>query len=442
MAGLLDFLNRPETPGLLTNLGMGMMAAGQPLQPGQTRLGVAMPFLRQAAQVGQQVQDAELRGLQLKQARQKASEAERQAVARGALANDRPAGLDPRTGIDWKQPRLPGSERRGLLSQAYPDAFGKAMMEQAFPKTTVSPSGFKPAEDGLAFQKGGPADPEYLRSKAEATRAPEQRLALERKLALAGIDPQSPEGQKLIRADLAGQEMHFTQGPEGGFSLSMGKGVGGGAGELSKPTQTSLERDLIGAREGLARLDQIQSGFQEKFQQIPHRVGTAVTALKEKLTMGTVTPEEQAELYEYTQFTRDAIENINLYIKDITGAQMAVTEAARLTRGMPNPGDGILTGDSPTEFRAKMDSVVTSLRAAAARNAYALQNGLFADLPEKQRSEALARTIPLSGMKEIMNARADELRASIRANNPNIDQAALDDFLRRQLAEEFGLLGK
>lgn len=300
-------------------------------------------------------------------------------------------------------PALEGIVINGVELGEAIDKFGSDEAQKA-------PSGYRWKGENLEAIPGGPGQG--------------KPLAIERKLELAGIDPNSEQGRELILADLAGQQIEMEQ-TENGLTLRIGKGASG----MEKGTKKNIEGDLREAQEGLARLSSVQQRFKPEFQEIPTRLGTAWSALKEKLTIGDVGPEDQAALTEFTAYKRDAIDNINRYIKEITGAQMSEGEAQRLTRGIPNPGAGIFDGDSPTEFQAKMDATIKSLRMASARYTYALQNGLNVE------------SIPLGGIKGIMEARMNEMIDEVKATNPDITPEALDDYLRQQISVEFGLTG-
>jgi hypothetical protein len=69
---------------------------------------------------------------------------------------------------------------------------------------------------------------------------------------------------------------------------------------------------------------------------------------------------------------------------------------------MPDPGEGIASGDDPITFKAKMDSVTLDLEKAAARYQYYLKNGLATD-PEK-----IARMTPLDSMRIAVNPETGE----------------------------------
>jgi hypothetical protein len=62
--------------------------------------------------------------------------------------------------------------------------------------------------------------------------------------------------------------------------------------------------------------------------------------------------------------------------KELTGAQMSAKEADRLRLAQPDPGEQFWQGDDPVTFKAKMNDVVITTRAAVARYQYYLSQGL------------------------------------------------------------------
>ena len=150
------------------------------------------------------------------------------------------------------------------------------------------------------------------------------------------------------------------------------------------------------------------AGFRPEYQQIGPRLGAAWTAFKEKYgglpgIPKEVSPEDRELLREYTLYRRDAIDNINRYIKEMTGAAMSVPEAKRIRKGVPDAGEGVFDGDSPTEFQAKMLGTMRSLKLATARYSYALRHGLDRD------------DINLEEMEDIMRDRMREVEQEVRA---------------------------
>lgn len=219
----------------------------------------------------------------------------------------------------------------------------------------------------------------------------------------------------------------IRQTPDGGFEVIQGAT----GSDMQRGTRKGLEERAVNAQEGIARLQEIAQSYQPEFQQIDTRVKNAWTGLKDKLEgspledwVGKATPEEKGKLEEFSEFKRDALSNINLYIKEITGAQMSEKEAKRIRQALPDPGEGILDGNSPTEFEAKWNRTMRSLKLANARYIYYLKTS-----PEKLES---GEVMSLDRFKNRLEDREEELR-----------EAGLgDQEIAAQLNQEFFSLGQ
>lgn len=222
--------------------------------------------------------------------------------------------------------------------------------------------------------------------------------------------------------------------PDGGFTFSQGPGAGAEGG-LGGKTEQALETRRLNAIEGLSRMYAIQDAYKPEFQQIPTRWGIAWDAFKERANISDLTPEEQTTLVEMTVFRRRSIENLNLYIKEITGAQMSEKEAERLGLAMPDAGVGVFEGDSPTVFEAKMNDIIKSLTTAIARYDHYKKNGLT--LPNLEAGQEF--DISLEQMETMMRARGVEIRDSIITANPGMDVTTAAQQAVVQLRTEFGL---
>jgi hypothetical protein len=139
-----------------------------------------------------------------------------------------------------------------------------------------------------------------------------------------------------------------------------------------------------------------------------------------------LSPQDVETLRDFSQFRQNSINNLSQTIKDLTGAAMGIQEADRIMAGMPNAGTGLFDGDSPTEFKAKLDNVTKQMRNVEARNAYILRKGLsFKD-------------IPLDNVPKLINDRAAELAREYRVDLKNATPTQLSA-IKRQLAVEFGI---
>jgi len=164
---------------------------------------------------------------------------------------------------------------------------------------------------------------------------------------------------------------------DGAGGFTMRTGVPSGA-AMTKKTQGAIESKLLGGREQLKRMEIIQRGFKPEYQELGTRLARAWTGLKAWAGMD-VSKDEKVKLSEFKGFQRKSIENINLYIKELTGAQMSEKEADRLRLAQPDPGEKWYQGDDPITFKAKMDDVIKYAGASVARY-------------EKHRSEGLSDT--------------------------------------------------
>jgi len=153
----------------------------------------------------------------------------------------------------------------------------------------------------------------------------------------------------------------------------------GGPGQtLTKKVQGAIEEKLLGAKEQYRRMTAIANEFKPEYQEIGKRLSAAWTGIKSRLGKG-VSEEDQKFLADFKRYQRRAIENINLYIKELTGAQMSEKEATRLRLAQPDPGEHWWQGDDPITFKSKMDDVLLATRAAIARFEYYRQKGLGDD---------------------------------------------------------------
>lgn len=199
-----------------------------------------------------------------------------------------------------------------------------------------------------------------------------------------------------------------------------------GATPLGKEGQNAIDKAALSTGERLARLNRIETSYDPKFLETKFRGTQEFRAMGEKLGLSKLTPEQKQQLANYTQFSQDAIRELNAYIVEVTGAAMGTGEEAdRIKKGMPNVGSGLLDGDSPTQFASKLANTMKDLRTMEARLQYIKNNGLkIVD-------------VPLEKMPEIMRKREKELINSLGLDVTNPQDKAV---LKSRLAGEFGLM--
>lgn len=191
-----------------------------------------------------------------------------------------------------------------------------------------------------------------------------------------GWKPATKEEKLGYEKDLAAIKAQYKKGmkvydSEGNLILD----TTGGEQGLEKKTKGTIEEKLLGGHEQLSRMLAIKNEFKPEFQEVGTRLSAAWTGTKAFLGMK-IPKEDKTLLTEFGKYRRKAIENINLYIKEITGAQMSEKEASRLRLAMPDPGEHWWQGDDPITFKAKMDDIVNIFRATIARFDYYKNKGL------------------------------------------------------------------
>lgn len=192
------------------------------------------------------------------------------------------------------------------------------------------------------------------------------------------FDPETGRVTYVPRSQAVGQMvppksgMEITTNPDGTMSFRQGAGLGGSS--LGNKARNDVETKIIDLDEKAARLGEIQQSFKPEYLQIMPQVGAAWSGLKDKFDM--LGPEEQAALGDFAGFRQSAFNDLNQTLKEMSGAAVTPQEATRQLKVLPNPGEGIGDGDSPAEFKRKMDNMVRWTQLARARMAYVRANGL------------------------------------------------------------------
>lgn len=198
-----------------------------------------------------------------------------------------------------------------------------------------------------------------------------------------------------------------------------------------KPAQKDIDEGILNSTKNLMQLDVIAGQFKPEYQRFMDRAGYEALSLKDKSPLG-LNNKEKADLEGFAKYRRNAFSALNDYIKSVTGAAMSEAEAQRILKGLPNPGSGLFDGDSPTEFKGKMEDAIKQTKMAAARFAYMKRNGMSLE-------DGLGKGLTLESMPELMNKRGAEIEAKLKEGQKDIAPAMLKKAVRRQLSVEFGL---
>lgn len=183
-----------------------------------------------------------------------------------------------------------------------------------------------------------------------------------------------------------------------------------------KPATNTIEEKMLTSGEAGARLSSIRQRFKPEFLNIEKRIGFAWNALKEKFNANAITPEQKQELEQYAAFRSDTIDNLNQYIKEITGAAMTIPEAERIMQAVPNAGQTWYDGDNPSNFKGKLDATMQRLLMVQARATFAKKTGRpWSQIPLEQMNGIIQnKTDELQGMFQQQGLKGDELRNAVK----------------------------
>ena len=315
-----------------------------------------------------------------------------------------------------------------IMRSLFPELGGPAPAGQGVPSSPpqsappVTPQGQPSAPGGATLQPMGnpgeaPTDPMLHQAQAAS---PQQTPQAPPSI----VDRLSPAQRQALGLSMMGK------GDAGKILLEADKDN-----RLGQEAKNAVEKDLVAGFNQISRLDSIAQQFRPEFQTWDSRAGFAWNALMDStsMTRKNLKPEQRQQLAEFSAYKQEATENLNRYIKEITGAQMSEAEAARLTRAMPNPGVGIFDGDSPTEFKAKLDNAIRMSKLAFARNAYLRRQGFTGSVDQA------ASQIPLQRMEGIIQQRTRAILQEAQQANPGVPARELTPLVRQRLRSEFGI---
>jgi hypothetical protein len=269
--------------------------------------------------------------------------------------------------------------------------------EELFPKAS-----FMRVGDELIYAAGGDFNPVY-KTKPKA----EEFTGNLGNLSLRYFKTKNP-------ADLDANQLNFLDTKARELGIGEGQKVVTNVytGQLSKGTATEVEKEQLSISDQIANLNNIKLSFRPEFLKPQYRIAQDWTALKDKLSSKGLNETEKYSLGQYTEFRQNTVKNLNATIKAITGAAMGADETVRIRAQVPDAGDGVLSGDSPTQFESKLNNITKDLTYALARKEYALRKGLN------------WKDIPLDQIPKIMDKRGSEIARGLGLDPEKLDREA------------------
>jgi hypothetical protein len=280
-------------------------------------------------------------------------------------------------------------------------------------------------------------------AQAQAQQQAAENQFRERALALQeqALDPASVREAAFVHPDDLSAQRRFvssmrdkrasngvTYTMPDGTVLQVG-GTPGGAG-LGIKGRNDLDTRRLNTADQMQRINQIVAVYDARFLKAGEKFDNLMLTIKDKgILPGAISAEEQKSIADFSAFRQSAFNNLNATLREMSGAAITPQEAERLTKSLPNPGKGVFDGDSPTQFKTKLDTVTDQLKLAMARYNYAAATGI----PYESTN-----IVSLDQMKDFMNKRANELETQIRAQNPGASEDDIRATVKAQLRALFG----
>ena len=311
---------------------------------------------------------------------------------------------------------LPQSER--MLFDIDPKGYAGQMIEARFPEPLTGSDRYRTVGTDLYDISG---DSPVLAARGRRQNEPLEQV----------YDPETGLSSYVPRSEAAGGLVP----PRGGITVGQDAegnpivqiGGSGQSASLGTKARNEVETDMVAMTAAMQRLDRIAESYRPEFNQYLPRINMAWDAIKSKAGVG-LNPTESRDLQEFSKFRQSALENINLTIKEVTGAAMTDGEAKRIRATLPDPGQKVLDGDSPEEFQAKLNGAIGKTKMAYARLAYIRKNGLPLDG---------FGGISLDDMGGIVDQRGMAIEEQLRG--AGLEGPELDRAVAQALREEFAL---
>jgi hypothetical protein len=309
--------------------------------------------------------------------------------------------------------RIKAAGQKDALDEYIMGIIGGGQKPQAAP-SPIQPQSFVPDAG---------ADPNLIRTQASQPQAAPQN-----------DDPM---------VDTPAGRMPASRARQLGLALAMrGKGDAGrmiadpavDQAKLAKEARNKVDTAELDLTEQVSRIKSIKRQFRPEFQTYEEAIKQAGIGFADKFDfMRSKLPPEMLQKHaEFISFRRDAIDNVNRYIKEITGAAMAIPEAERIMKGIPNESDG------PTAFKAKIDAIERTSLMAIARTRYLRENG-FKGQPWSGNADDAAKALSIEGFSRIIDQEGDAMSRQLRAQNPNAKPEQINGAVKSMLRQKFRL---
>ena len=416
--------------------GVGIKQRGQALEQGQQRTN---EYIRQG-----QAQTAQQERVWEEAEKQKVRDVFKQAV--GMVDPDEP---DDETYVSQAEAGIGEGSKTlyGLYGERVGPALQKilpAVKAMRNPDGTINPEAVKHNRNLMrAYQQGLGIEPSY--EQKERTKAQYRDDSPSSALGKLIADYNKlPEGSQFkqtymqrIEKEVAQSGESISVDKEGNVSIVRGPNVGQGIPD--KVMNRKVTEKMFNATESLRRLDAITKDIEGKPELLNfwHRAGSKIKSIGKRLGKD-LSEEDTQQMEELRVFQRKAIENINSYIKEITGAQMSEKEADRIRLAQPDPGEGVWPAESYPEFMAALNDAKKQSRLSISRYQYLIKEGMGPESIKKlmepidpnkpEMGAPIDSYLPLDKFKQRIDDRGEALEKEGKTDE-EIDAILIKEFV-------------
>jgi len=239
------------------------------------------------------------------------------------------------------------------------------------------------------------------------------------------------EAFNVIRSDPTLMGLVSSKAGDTNIQVDLGKG------EQDKTIKRSLKEKLFETGAAIQRITKIKEQYDPELLKLSTRLKSFGLETAEKL--GKTLSSEQASLVRrMTNLKQDTLENLNLTIKQLTGAAMSEPEAVRIGGTVP------MIGDSQTVFDTKTDNVIRNLKLAQARTQYVLTKGY----KYKDDIDQVSKNLPLDSFENVIQQETKNIIADFakqaERDGVEFDENNLTDDqkfkIKQKVTDLFGLI--
>lgn len=206
--------------------------------------------------------------------------------------------------------------------------------------------------------------------------------------------------------------------------------------EIGTSGNTDIDKALIAQGGRRSRLTALQNSFKPEYLTYGGKFDYAKFTTLEKINPDLLTDDQRQYIKEYKQFTVNAYDELNKYIKDITGAALSESEADRIRQAIAD-----VDKNSPTEFKAALDEAAAQIQRAEARLLYLKKNG-FKSIDDVSLGEfnSIIDQKGLEFEKEMLNSTVFNPQGVNKGALSEEQRKKLEFSVKQRLKEHFGLL--